>query len=678
MKKKIISFLTVLMLLCVGLSAACSDGKITLKTPEISLNQNVVSWVAVENAVGYEITVNGAVKTTVTQTYYTITETTIGDYVVTVKAISSNTNKYDSSAKSNSVTYSIPAKLAAPTLSIDGKVISWSAVYGAQGYDIYLNGVIHDTTTETSYQLNGLAIGSYSVTVVAKASINGQEDSDQSNAVNYSEVKTFVRIEKLTDPTKTVYYLDEAGELDLTGMTVKAVFANSADESVTLTADNVISEYDLSVVGAYQLIFEYVGDNNVSSTIEVTIEVKEASLEDVTSYTTIINEYSDSATSYKVSDSVATSVVDMKGNEITFAEKDGATYAEVSEGEQLIKVDGNYVKVIVARYVRTVDDFNAINQKLDGYYILMNNLDFTDLKCSAIGKAPIVTNAAEDDLIIDATGASGNAFTGTFDGNGYVIRNFKLDKSGIAWNALEGRGVALFGYVGETGVVRNLTLRDVTIKGMNHVAFVAGYNQGTIENISVESDCVLFSNYGAGAVVSAFNYGTVKNVVSLVSTLEKVDGTNVDINVIQKGDGTAATAGENGYVGNTTDLTAILGEGWIYIDGYGTVYGNETYKKVVSAPTTVTNGGQIEITIYQAQWADPSVAVWGATGYASDEVLRYAGLTKINDNLYVFTFAVKDEVTLTVDASLVAGVTATGGYFDTFNLTVIEASAPTE
>jgi len=79
---------------------------------------------------------------------------------------------------------------------------------------------------------------------------------------------------------------------------------------------------------------------------------------------------------------------------------------------------------------------------------------------------------------------SGSSFSGTFDGNGHVIRDLWVEaavsgEEATAWN------LGLFGYV--TGVVRNLILEDFHLAGgvrSQRVGLLAGTSEGVIENCS--------------------------------------------------------------------------------------------------------------------------------------------------------------------------------------------------
>jgi hypothetical protein len=80
-------------------------GLTKLSTPEISLNENVVSWTAVSNATGYIVTVNGIESNVISDTTYTITDTAVGDYIISVVAVGEDL--YINSNSSNTLTYTI-------------------------------------------------------------------------------------------------------------------------------------------------------------------------------------------------------------------------------------------------------------------------------------------------------------------------------------------------------------------------------------------------------------------------------------------------------------------------------------------------------------------------------------------------------------------------------------------
>lgn len=164
----------------------------TLSAPVITLSGNKVSWSAVPNATGYEVYVDGTLKTTVTATNYSMPlNMEVGDYVVTVKA--KGGDLYKDSASSNSVTFNVkPAEsvtqpLGKATIAIDGRTVTWNAVDNATAYDVYVNGVKNATVTATQYVFAGRTAGNYEITVKATApGSSAYTEGEASNAVNYT------------------------------------------------------------------------------------------------------------------------------------------------------------------------------------------------------------------------------------------------------------------------------------------------------------------------------------------------------------------------------------------------------------------------------------------------------------------------------------------------------------
>jgi hypothetical protein len=69
-------------------------------------------------------------------------------------------------------------------------------------------------------------------------------------------------------------------------------------------------------------------------------------------------------------------------------------------------------------------------------------------------------------------------FTGSLDGNGYQISQLTIDRGGQV-------DVGLFGYLGESSVVENVSFLSSQVKGESSVGILAGVNEGEIINLSV-------------------------------------------------------------------------------------------------------------------------------------------------------------------------------------------------
>ena len=102
-------------------------------------------------------------------------------------------------------------------------------------------------------------------------------------------------------------------------------------------------------------------------------------------------------------------------------------------------------------------------------------------------------------------------FEGVFNGNGHKIINLKLDTS------LSGvrRQVGMFGYVDVDGVIKNLELLDVNIKGGSFVGALAGFvNEGIIENCHTSGSVVGTQEYDVGGLLGNICYGMVEKCSS--------------------------------------------------------------------------------------------------------------------------------------------------------------------
>jgi uncharacterized repeat protein (TIGR02543 family) len=160
-------------------------------------------------------------------------------------------------------------------------------------------------------------------------------------------------------------------------------------------------------------------------------------------------------------------------------------------------------KIVTARFlrnyeIRTLDELQAIaTGDLTGYYTLMNDLD-------ASATATWHDDGTTEGLL-QGFRPIGNypkvyypdtvSFRGVFDGNGKTI-------TGLTINRPETDCVGLFGIVGEKGVIRNLTLKDVRVMGKDSVGGIAGTNRNTILNCKAIGSVTGNQNVGGVAGTS--------------------------------------------------------------------------------------------------------------------------------------------------------------------------------
>ncbi len=191
--------------------------------------------------------------------------------------------------------------------------------------------------------------------------------------------------------------------------------------------------------------------------------------------------------------------------------------------------------------VTTAAEFAAINDNLDGYYVLGADIDFGGKQYS-IGCIPLSLDGGGNTVcdIKDGMGV-GVAFVGKFDGAGHTLSGFKSDYA-LAFTP-ESFARTLFNYIGEGGEVYDFTVSGFDVKSTNFTAFIAGCNRGVVRGVTVTGGAIA-ANYGGAAAFAYANYGKIENCACGVAAFTKPDGSSAQT--------LAATAEGNGTVTNCT------------------------------------------------------------------------------------------------------------------------------
>ena len=148
--------------------------------------------------------------------------------------------------------------------------------------------------------------------------------------------------------------------------------------------------------------------------------------------------------------------------------------------------------------IRTFEELMAINnpENLSKSYILMDNIDLT-------GK-PFVPIGTDSDW-----------FTGTFNGNGYIISNLTFSDEGMT-------GVGLFG-CSDGAEFSNITLDNISVIGDMGVGSLLGFGDNTtIQFCSVDNSVVTGNEFVGGLVGVMFSSSADSNYV--VCTVNGNDG----------------------------------------------------------------------------------------------------------------------------------------------------------
>ena len=168
-------------------------------------------------------------------------------------------------------------------------------------------------------------------------------------------------------------------------------------------------------------------------------------------------------------------------------------------------IDGNdlHFDVMISDW----HDLNDVRNDLEGNYELTNDLDENSLGYDVF----VNTEGGWDPI-----GDDDDRFVGTFDGNGYNIRDLYINRP-------DQEKVGLFGVIGEGGLVENLGLVDIDIMGEDRVGGLVGDNQGG----------EVVNSYSTGKVSGFIAVGGLagynRNIIDMSNSQASVSG---DTNVI--------------------------------------------------------------------------------------------------------------------------------------------------
>jgi len=178
-----------------------------------------------------------------------------------------------------------------------------------------------------------------------------------------------------------------------------------------------------------------------------------------------------------------------------------STIANVTAATTTITMHGNYT--ITANFykpeIRTWYDLDAIRDNPGGSYLLMNDLNSTIPGYEELA-SPTANGGKGWQPICGIV-----SFTGTFDGHGYKIKD-------LFSNRPDEDGVGLFCSVGESGIVKNISVVNANMTGAYYTVVLVGFNyRGTVSNCH-STGTVSGKDIVSGLV--GINAGTVSNSYS--------------------------------------------------------------------------------------------------------------------------------------------------------------------
>ena len=188
--------------------------------------------------------------------------------------------------------------------------------------------------------------------------------------------------------------------------------------------------------------------------------------------------------------------------------------------------------------IRDWYDLDDIRDNLRGHHILMNDLDST-----TAGYTELASETANQGKGWQPIETWGYPFKGSFDGQGYEIRDLFINRP-------DERGVGLFGYVGVGGVIKNVGVVNFTVSGSSRVGGLVGDNAGTVSNSYSSSN--VNGRFGIGGLMGD-NWGSVSNSYatgSVTGTEFKVGGlVGFNFGTVSNSYSTGSVSGSEEYVG---------------------------------------------------------------------------------------------------------------------------------
>ncbi|KGK97689.1 hypothetical protein LI82_07855 [Methanococcoides methylutens] len=190
--------------------------------------------------------------------------------------------------------------------------------------------------------------------------------------------------------------------------------------------------------------------------------------------------------------------------------------------------------------ISTVEQLQDMSTDLSANYILINDIDAS------------VTSGWNGNAGFTPIGDLDNQFTGTFDGDGFVI-------TGLYINRPTTDDVGLFGYVDSVAVVKNIGLEDVSITGHYEVGGLAGMNDGFVTQSYSTGN--ISGDLSVGGLVGS-NFGSIYQSYSMsnVTGSDYVGGLAGDNRYFDPDYGTINESYSTGYVTGNNYLGGLVGE----------------------------------------------------------------------------------------------------------------------
>ena len=228
--------------------------------------------------------------------------------------------------------------------------------------------------------------------------------------------------------------------------------------------------------------------------------------------------------------------VSFVGSDFRIEDKDGDLWISKNNGQSwdMEKFAGGDGTVGDPYKITSAIHLWLVREELDKHFKLTNDLDLS-VVTEKEGFKPIGDNR--------------KSFRGTFDGKGKLIRNLRINRPAEDY-------IGLFGGVGGGGVVKDIGLKDVDVRGKDKIGGLVGLNDGgTIKNSYATGNVEgVIYNFNTGGLVGS-NEGTIEKSYATAN----VKGTNVAGGLVGNNEGTIEKSYATGKVTGSIDIGGLVG-----------------------------------------------------------------------------------------------------------------------
>jgi len=189
--------------------------------------------------------------------------------------------------------------------------------------------------------------------------------------------------------------------------------------------------------------------------------------------------------------------------------------------------------------IRDWHDLSAIEYHLGKSFVLMNDLDAT-----TAGYEELAGESANGGMGWNPIGTSDKRFTGSFDGQGYEIRDVFVQRP-------ENSFVGLFGAVGEQALIENIGVVNSSLTGEWAVGGLVGGNWGNVSNSYFRGTVAGDDSVGGLVGGNAGHVSTSHAIVTVTGSW--------DVGGLVGGNDSSGTVASSHSAGNVTGEWAVGG-----------------------------------------------------------------------------------------------------------------------